>query len=123
MLIGAESTTIELIDMNANTVFVQVTLTPEQLSQMLSRLSHTHCEIEVMGLDKVGKTHENEQFEFEIDRNISSSTYSVILQKIAQEILDIEGGGWIADVYFSSQNSFFTFNDKNYARCTKRRYI
>lgn len=54
-LVGAESTTITLHDMKSGSAFAEIKLTPIQLSQALSRLSYTNCEINLFGLDKLNK--------------------------------------------------------------------
>jgi len=120
ILINRENTTIEIQDEKANARFVTVTLTPEQLSAALSRQMAVECELVVKGLEKVGKKHENKYFEFEIDENIRSSKYENELHKIAESLLT---DGWVADRYFSSQNSFFKKDGKQYARCIIRRWI
>lgn len=120
MLIGAESTTIEIIDEVANITFAKVVLTSEQLSMALSRLANTDCELEVFGLDKIGKKHECKTFEFEIPKQLSSSRHKKELKELAQSKLT---DGWIADGYFASQNTFFVKDGVQYARCTIRRYV
>ena len=120
MLINREGTTIEIEDENANARFLKITLTPEQLSAALSRQMSIECEIEVRGLEKIGKVHENKSFEFEIPNELSSSRNESELHKLAQSLLS---DGWIADKYFSSQNSFFKKDGVQYARCTIRRWL
>jgi len=78
------------------------------------------CEIEVRGLEKIGKKHENKRFEFEIPRDLASSRNESELQKLAQSLLK---DGWIAERYFSSQDSFFKKDGVQYARCTIRRWV
>jgi len=120
ILINREYTTIEIEDENANTRFVKVTLTAEQLSAALSRQMSVECELEVKGLNRVGKKHENKAFEFEIPKELRSSDNKKELNNLAQSQLT---DGWIADTYFGSQNSFFTKDDKQYARVIIRRWI
>ena len=120
ILINPDATTIEVEDENANTRFLTITLTPEQLSAALSRQMAIECEIEVKGLEKIGKKHENKSFEFEIPSDLASSRNENELQKLAQSLLN---DGWIAESYFSSQNSFFKKDGVQYARCTIRRWI
>lgn len=120
ILINREYTTIEVEDENANARFLRITLTPEQLSASLSRQMAIECEIEVNELFKIGKKHENKSFEFEIPNELESSRKEFELHKLAQSLLS---DGWIADKYFSSQNSFFKENGKKYARCTIRRWV
>jgi phosphoribosylformylglycinamidine (FGAM) synthase PurS component len=119
ILINSEYTTIEIADSKANTRFVSVKLTPEQLSAALSRQMSTECELTVLGLDKVGKIHENKSFEFEIPEEMTNRKNRDDLHKLAQSLLS---DGWIAENYFASQDSFFRRGDKQYARCTIRRY-
>jgi len=122
-LVNSDFTTIELIDDDASVTFAKVKLTPEQLSSALSRLSHTDCDIELVGLNKVGKKMEHKQFEFELPRNGMSSKDSDELFGIAQELLDKTNEGWVSDGYFSSYNSFFSVGGKRYARCVVRRWV
>jgi hypothetical protein len=42
--------------------------------------------------------------------------------KAAAEYVAKNRPGWIARTYFGSQNSFFTKNGKQYARCTIERW-
>jgi uncharacterized protein YggL (DUF469 family) len=119
ILINREGTTIEIEDENANARFLKVSLTPEQLSMALSRQMSVECEIEVNALHKIGKRHENKSFEFEIPKDLASSRDAQKLQQIAQSLLS---DGWMADNYFSSQNSFFKKGETQYARCTIRRW-
>lgn len=119
ILINRDETTIEIKDENANVRFVSVKLTPEQLSAALSRQMCVECELEVKGIENVGKIHENKSFEFEIPESLPTRRNELELQKIAQSKLS---DGWIADAYFGSQNSFFKKDGKQYARVTIRRW-
>lgn len=124
ILIGAESTTIEIKDSTSATTFVKVKLTPEQLSEALSRTMYTQCEAEVFGLDKIGKVHENKKFEFEIPKEISGSKNSSALNQKALKALKAVGmDEWVPDRNYSSQDSFFTNGDKRFARVVIRRWI
>jgi len=120
MLINQDKTQIEIHDDQANTMFCKVDLTNEETIAILSRQGYVSCEIEVMGLDRVGKKHECKSFEFEIPFPLTSATPEPELARIAQE--ELTDGG-IAEGYFRSQNSFFKKDGKQFARCTIRRYI
>lgn len=120
LFIGRDETTIEIEDAQANTTFLKVRLTPEQLSMALSRQAYVDCELEVAGLDRVGKKHEHTTFEFEIPKELATSTKEKELQELAQSQLT---DGWIAEGYFSSQSTFFKKGDVQFARCTIRRYV
>lgn len=120
ILVGRDSTTIELRDKNASITFARVTLTPEQLSAALSRSAYTPCEIEVVGLDKVGKKMEMKELTFEVRVEFSSRTSDAVHQ-IA---LRVAPEGWIPDNYYASQSSFFHNDDgKKFARTTIRRWV
>jgi hypothetical protein len=123
ILINRESTTIKLVDDDASVTFAVVTLTPEQLSSALSRLVNTDCEIDVNHLNKIGKKMENKSFEFLLPDNFDRYTYTDVLRSIAQDEVNKLGQDWIVDSYFSSQNTFFTKDKKNYVRCTIRRWV
>lgn len=120
ILIGRDGSTIEIEDDVANTTFVKVILTPEQLSEALGRVMYVDCKLEVAGLDRVGKKHENETFVFEIPEHLANSSKTEELRKIAQSKLT---DGWLAEGYFASQNTFFKKEGVQYARCTIRRYV
>lgn len=126
ILIGQDSTTIEVRDANACVTFLRVKLSPEQLSMALSRLANTPCEAEVFWLDKIGKIQENKTFAFEIPSDLRRSSKSDELHRLATEALaqDEEMKGWVADKYFSSQNSFYQDSSgKTFARATIRRWV
>jgi hypothetical protein len=120
VLINRDGTTIEVEDENANAKFLKITLTPEQLSAALSRQMAVDCEIEVIGIEKIGKKHENKSFEFQIPNELASTRNETELQKLAQSLLS---DGWVAERYFSSQTSFFKKDGIQYARCTIRRWV
>ncbi len=119
ILINSDETTIEVEDKNSRTMFLRLKLNPEGLSAALSRHASVPCDLEVSNLDRVGKNHEHEDFEFEIPNKAALSRNWDELRELAQAQLS---DGWIVDKYFGSKNSFFTRNDKQYARCTIRRY-
>ena len=116
---GRDNTRILIEDADASIRFAEVTLTHEQLSRALSREGLVECEIEVVGLDKVGKKMEWQTFEFEIPERMTSS-HGLKLKEIADSLLS---DGWEAESYFGSKSSFFERDGKFYARATIRRYV
>ena len=121
IFINKDHTNIELHDENAAVTFIRIELTPEQLSQALSRQSHTKCEMETCDLSVVGKKMEHKTIEFEIPMDCG---YGEDRRKIAMEYAQkVCPEGWHSEDYFGSQNSFFFKDGKNYARCTIRRWI
>lgn len=121
-------TTIELLDNASFRPFAIVKLDSERLVRALGGLGHCPCDIEVRNLEKIGKTHENKHFEFEIPKDFKSNRHDTgsskedELHKIVTGILDAQGEGWVADNNYSSQNTYFTKGNKNYARVVIRRW-
>lgn len=129
ILISRESTTIEIHDKNAAIKFLTIELTPEQLSACLARQAEVECELQIIGLNNIGKKHENKHFAFEIPERLYGYTKDMKargreLISIAQELLDKEGEGWVAMEYFGSKGSFYQSADgKSFARCAVWRWI
>ena len=129
ILINREYTSIEIIDKSSGIRFVEVKLTPEQLSSALARIAYTDCELSVVGLEKIGKKHEWKSFRFEIPKELYSYNYKKYaerdakLTKFAQDLLDKDDEGWISDGYFGAQDSFSEDEGRYYAKCTVRRYV
>ena len=123
ILVSSDVTRLEVRDNNANTTFPRIELTPEQLSQCLSRLANVKCDAEVNGLDKIGTNHENKSFDFEIPESLRSSSKAKELYEIAVSKLNESGKSeWTPDKYFASQDSFFYKDGKPFARCIIRRW-
>jgi len=123
ILIGQNSTTIELYDADSSTTFAEITLTPEQLSSALSRLSQTPCECKLHGLDRIGKKMEHKPFEFEVGElnwiGREEKAYQLCLVEMKNQGLT----EWKADSYFGSKTSFFEKEGKKFARATIRRWV
>jgi len=103
----------------ANIKFIKVRLNKKQVCQMLSRLGSTSCKkTEVFGLDRVGKKHTNKTFEFELPKHDWIKRKECALETIKR----VCPKGWISDDCFDSQYSFFTKDDKEYARVTIRKW-
>jgi hypothetical protein len=120
MIIDRDCTRIEIRDRGANTTILRLELTPEQLSSMLSRQAHIDCDIDVGILEKVGKTHKNDSFEFKIPNCFTGYDHKVEIVKHAQSLVP---DGWICDKYMGSQNSFFTKDGENWGRIIIRTWI
>ena len=121
ILIHSDHTTIEIMDENARVRFVEIELTPQQLSQALSRLSRTNCSVEVHGLDRIGKKMIHKSIEFECGELYHHDRKDE--QKLIALCKAACPEGWTPDNYFGSQNSFFTKDGKRFARCTIRQWI
>lgn len=120
LLFGTEESIIELIDNSSGITFARVKLTPEQLSSALSRMTYTECEIELSGIEKLGKRMQVSQIEFEIPYNLHE--VSLNYKNIHQLALNACKDGWEPDNYYQSQKSFFSEEGKFFARTTIRRW-
>jgi len=127
ILVGSESTTISFQCAKSNITFAEATLTPQQLSSALSRLSNTECEIDVKGLNKVNKTMEHKKFEFKLPDGVSkwNNTEKVELKDVCNTAMIEQGisDEWISDHYYNSQDTYFNKDGKPYARTTIRRWV
>jgi len=120
ILVNDDRTTIDVKDSDAAITFLKIELTPEQLSQCLSRLVNVKCESAIVcDLDKVGKKHTNKKLEFKMP---SESMYKDVdtATKLAKENCP---DGWEPDLYFGSQESFFYKDGELWAECTIRKWI
>lgn len=115
--INEDKTTIQVRDVKSHIVFLEINLTPEQLSMALSRLSDTPCELKVRGLDKVGKNMGYKTLELPVPENASNEEIEHIFDN------HLKGSEWISDNYFNAKNSFFYKEKQKYARTTIRRWI
>lgn len=114
--------TIEIEDRTSSTTFATVTMTADQfVGAALGRLACSHCECEVIHAERIGKKMETGNLEFEIpdvgyDRDKKTDAASVVAKRECP-------AGWIPDLYFGSQGSFYRDGEKQMARCTIRRWV
>lgn len=120
LLVNREHTTITIHDNNSAVDFIEIKLTPEQLSSALSRMAYTPCEVEVRSLDVLGKKRIGKDLIFEIPVNYRERENKMLLDNLTK--LNTPEG-WEASTYFGSQNSFFSQDDKYYARTTMFQWI
>lgn len=120
ILINAEYTEIEILDSDANTYLAKVKLTPEQLSKVLGRQGHIECQCTTGDLTRIGKKHESENFEFEITKGRSDVE---LYADCSKALIEHGMQEWAPDNYYSSQNSFFKKDGKDYARVVIRRWV
>lgn len=120
ILFDHDGMSIELHDYDASLTFAAIRLTPEQTVKAFSRLGYTECDIEVKGLDKIGSKMENKHFEFEIPDVGWGSKRTDTAIRIVQEVCP---EGWEPDLYFQSQNSFFSKDGQDFARTIIRRWV
>lgn len=120
ILINSDYTRIEIEDANASTTFLKIDLTPEQLSECLSRTAMVDVELQVQGTERIGKKHEHQSFEFKIPEHLVGYGKKDEVIKHAKTLIP---KGWQADNYMGSQNSFFTKDRESWGRIIIRRWI
>jgi len=121
-LINRDNTSISIGCHESGMTIVELNLNPDQLSAILSRQGHVKCDVIFNdgNSNKFGKKMENKYFEFEISKEVRSRKETNELHQIA--LKEVEEG-WIPDMYYGSQNSFFQKDGKDFARCTIRRWV
>ena len=120
-LVNQEYTTIRVECAKSGIEFVEIELTPEQLSSALSRLAYTPCKsVEVRGLDKINKKHECKNYEFKLPECDWVSRKEVAIETVQELLKDSE---WMPDLHFNSRGSFFTKDGVEWARATIRRWV
>tara|TARA_R110000772_G_scaffold249530_2_gene363908 strand:+ start:60663 stop:61079 length:417 start_codon:yes stop_codon:yes gene_type:complete len=75
------------------------------------------CEAEIKGLDKIGKVQEIKRIEFKVKSDKFHDK-----EKAIEQARKYNNAGWIAEEYFSSQDSFFSKGGENWARTILRRH-
>ena len=116
-----DSISITISDKDSSTAFLQIVLTREQfINAAMNRLAQTEVgSAFIENIERVGKHLELDTLVVEIPKYGDS----VSACKIAQEQCPY---GWVPDLYFQSQNSFFSEGDdkeKYFARTTIRRWV
>lgn len=123
ILLNRDGMEINLIDNDSGTQFAVINLNQEQTCAALSRQGYVECDIELGGLEKLGKKLENKQFEFEIPDTLTMMGDDKLNEICLSELFNNNMEDWTPDKYYRSQNSFFNKDGKKYARVTIRRWI
>lgn len=111
---------ITFMDKDACIEFAEATLTPERFALAITGTGRVECDIEVHGLDRVGRKMEIDSMEFPLGiKGYSSQAKEAAIKKSKK----ICPQGWTPDTYFGSQGSFFQRDGKAWARCTIRRWV
>jgi hypothetical protein len=122
-LVSREQITLEVHDRTSNLNVCKIEMSAEQLASALGRLGYTPVDkLEVStDFDKLGKTMEMERLVFPLPKGKSWHDR----KKAAIENVFFHcPSGWQPDLYFGSQNSFFTGDDgSEYARTAIRRWV
>ncbi len=95
--------------------FARFEMTYEQLGKLIANTEIT-IPAEIIGLDNVGKKREIKPLIFEVD------SYWDKEEMIEKAKLYVDEG-WQPILYFGSQNSRFTEDNKHYARTSQYRFV
>ena len=121
ILIDRDQTRISIEDDQASIILAEIVIDPMTLNTILSRQAYVPCEVEVGDLSKIGKKHENKEFEFELPKEFWD--FNRDHKKLAEYANTLLEDGWVADPYFDRQGSFFSKDGKHYAKCVIRRWV
>lgn len=120
LLINRDHVRLEIRDNASRVTFVRAILSPDSFMRMMSNQADVKVEgVEIRGLEKLGKEMENKTFEFELPETTWSNQDEIACKRAAEVCPE----GWIPDLHFSSQGSFFIKDGVSMARCTIRRWI
>lgn len=122
ILFNADGVSIEIHDDDAGVEILSLQLDEKQTCQALSRLSRIPCELEMHDdLSVIGKVQERKPFEFQLPADIG---YGDDRKKLAIKTANKScPAGWKAANYYGSQGSFFTKDDKPWARTHIYRWV
>ena len=114
--------TITIGDKDAGITFLDLELTREQfINATMNRLGCTEVKnAEVRGLEHVGKIQEFKEFSFVIPNHGSRSDNEQNARRMVIKLCPI---GWTPDLEFSSSDSFYEKDGKEYARTLIRRWV
>ena len=116
---GLERVEISVKDDLSRNRFVTVSMTLENFAHALMGLAEVDCKHELRKPEIVGKKKEVEKLEFEMPQGTLSNRKSIAAAIANREMPE----GWELWDNFSSQNSFFTKDGVEMARCSIVRYV
>ena len=121
-----DSVTIMIEDENSSIQFHEIKMSSEEFFKAFINSATGRGESTTQGLKKLGKEMETKTFEFTLPDNLN---YSNRMETARERLLLIEWGeldveGWIPDMHFSNQGSFFKSKDGiEMARTIIRRWV
>ena len=110
---------ISIEDSDAIITFLDIEIDLADFAKCITGLGMVDCDMEVRGLENVGKKRESMPIVFEMPSvgwGMKRGTAVELSQKAAPE-------GWTCSTYFGSQDSFFTKDGRDYARTTAYRWV
>jgi hypothetical protein len=117
---GRKKISILVNDSEARIEFLEIEIDLEAFSECITGLGHCDCEMEVRGLQNVGKKIENMPIVFEVPKELRYKGKCDGVNMLAEKATP---AGWKCSMYFGSQTSFFSKDDKYFARTTASRWV
>jgi hypothetical protein len=117
---GSKKIAIRVMDTEARIEFLEIEIDLEAFSECITGLGHCGCEMEVRGLQNVGKKIENMPIVFEVPEEFRYKGKCGGVDSLAKKATPY---GWECSMYFGSQTSFFSKDGKDFARTTASRWV
>lgn len=109
---------IEVRDQNSRISFLSIKIGLEDFARALTGQWAIPVDLEVQGLEYVGKVKETKPLVIEMPQDTWKE--KELAEKLAIAQTD---EGWRPSLYFDSQSSFFTKDGKRYAQTHQYRYV
>lgn len=106
ILIGEESSRIEVVDSLSGIRFLSITLNPEQLSRLLSREGLVHVDMDIRGLDRIGKKLEQKTVTLELPSYLCGYYNRKNTNKLKEYVDAHLSDGWECRDYFGFKGAF-----------------
>ena len=113
---GDEYISIQVQDNISRARFLELKVDYKDFAQLVTGLSNVHCRGELKDASKVGKKKESKKIKFEISKYGDKSE---ALEKVKEFFVD----GFESHFGFSSQNTWSSDGDKNFAETTIFRWV
>lgn len=114
---GDEYISIEVIDNKSRARFLELKVDYADFAQLVTGLSFVGCDGAVRNLERVGKKKVGKQIEFEVSNYYGSKDEA--REKVNNYLVD----GYVVHNDFTSQDSFFSRDGKDYARTTIFKWV
>lgn len=114
LLIGEEQTRVEVRDSVSEVCIVSLRLNAKNFQAALSRVARVECDFEcdTSEFSKIGKRVQRKTLEFEMPKECPYDKSKAV--EIAKMLCPT---GWEPVLWFSSKDSFFSKDGKEFARC------
>ena len=112
---------VKITDTTSGISFLEMELTREQvINAAMNRLAYTEIKKTIVhDIEKVGKKQEWKNFEFPMPKGKNSYDKETAIERVKKQCPE----GWVPDITFSNQGSFFQKDGTPYARTIIRRWV